>query len=620
MTNRDRIYLVQDDENLSTFQYDKDLPSLPLPKLKDTMERYFQSLKPFGNNKELNEVQKRIADFQNGIGKDLHFELEKRSKIRKNWLEGWWEDYAYHLLRIPLYPYTVMGMPFLFEAVSVPETHKDSLRVLARVSYYSLQFWDIIRREKLRPASTNNGEVKYSSKLFRHFFSTVRLPGEEQDKIISYFLPVSEGEGPHNGIVLARGRIFKFDCLNEDKSLLTPQQLLNIFEIIRARVDSDDLGDCVPVLTADNRTNWAKNRDYLHELSSENVEIIKEIEKSILTVTFDDHEPSDYSEVCTFSLAGDFHSKWCDKTSGILFFRNGRMGGVGEHSAYDGTISITYDIFVSLSLLEFPEPNWDERPGLLPQLEELHFVLDDHIKSEIERMMKDCEERKNDILVSFDVFHKFGKEYLKTVRIHPDAFFQTILQLVYYKLHNEFAPTYETALMRHYYNGRTETLRSCTTKVTEFIKSAVNIKSTKMEIFEKLKIACEHHMWLMEEARKGNGIDRHLFGLWCIAYEKGIDIPDFYSDPMYLKSGGGGNFVLSTSTLGYTACLGYVAPMVIDGYGVFYSFTNESMQVATSVYSSSKKTSAKKFNDMLFDTFTEIKEIIDEIIPSISKL
>lgn len=37
-----------------------------------------------------------------------------------------------------------------------------------------------------------------------------------------------------------------------------------------------------------------------------------------------------------------------------------------------------------------------------------------------------------------------------------------------------------------------------------------------------------------------------------------------------LCSGGGGNFVLSSSLVGYTTVLGAVAPMVPHGYGFFY--------------------------------------------------
>lgn len=39
----------------------------------------------------------------------------------------------------------------------------------------------------------------------------------------------------------------------------------------------------------------------------------------------------------------------------------------------------------------------------------------------------------------------------------------------------------------------------------------------------------------MNDARGGKGIDRHLFGLWCAAYEEDIDIPELYDDPLYKR-------------------------------------------------------------------------------------
>lgn len=131
--------------------------------------------------------------------------------------------------------------------------------------------------------------------------------------------------------------------------------------------------------------------------------------------------------------------------------------------------------------------------------------------------------------------------------------------------------------MRHYYNGRTETLRSCTNEVYKFIQIVNDPQrnATKQEIVDAFRKAVNHHNFMMNEARKGHGVDRHLFGLWCIAYENKMDIPEFYSDPLYLKSGGGGNYVLSTSTLGYSVNVGFVAPMVLDGYGVFYTITGQ---------------------------------------------
>ncbi|KAK3515218.1 hypothetical protein QTP70_010620 [Hemibagrus guttatus] len=70
----------------------------------------------------------------------------------------------------------------------------------------------------------------------------------------------------------------------------------------------------------------------------------------------------------------------------------------------------------------------------------------------------------------------------------------------------------------------------------------------------------------------------HLLGLYLIAKEEGLLVPELYSDPLYIKSGGGGNFVLSSSLVGYTTVLGAVAPMVHHGYGFFYRICDDRAQ------------------------------------------
>ena len=56
----------------------------------------------------------------------------------------------------------------------------------------------------------------------------------------------------------------------------------------------------------------------------------------------------------------------------------------------------------------------------------------------------------------------------------------------------------------------------------------------------------------MKEAKNGYGCDRHLFGLQTLAHEEGLPLPGLFSDPSFVKSGGNGHFILSTSTSGYT--------------------------------------------------------------------
>lgn len=126
--DRASIYFLGKNEQ-NTYKFDEELPPLPLPELHETMQRYYETLKPFGTEEELNNSKKIIEKFEKEIGGTLHAKLNERSSKMKNWLEEWWEKYAYHTSRIPLYPYTVMAMPAKLECVNVQETPEYALKV-----------------------------------------------------------------------------------------------------------------------------------------------------------------------------------------------------------------------------------------------------------------------------------------------------------------------------------------------------------------------------------------------------------------------------------------------------------------------------------------------------------
>lgn len=131
---------------------------------------------------------------------------------------------------------------------------------------------------------------------------------------------------------------------------------------------------------------------------------------------------------------------------------------------------------------------------------------------------------------------------------------------------HRFAPCYETATTRAFYNGRTETMRPCTVEVTNWVKAMLrsdvqvlpltNQNSVSMlyhcsnvtsecyylyiifqadEKVKLLQIAAKKHDKLMKEAREGCGCDRYMFGLYCISEENQIPVPELFTDPSYVK-------------------------------------------------------------------------------------
>lgn len=487
-------------------------------------------------------------------------------------VDNWWQQYAYMVTRTPLLPTGSMCQPLILGPANVEESSANSLKTAARTLTYNFELWNLIRHEKLKPAKTPSGET-LSSNLWRRFFNTVRVPGEIFDEVVCHFKTASEGKCPSHMCVIGNGRIFSYDTLDSKGNQISPQAIYYALQKIRQEVENGEPAATVPLLTCGERTSWARNRDHLLSLSENNRNIIRVIEESTTVMSLDNHEPKDYEEAGLQTMAGDFHSRWADKSSNFVSFKNGKSGCIGEHSCYDGTLSVSFDVYMQMSFLEKPEPVWEEVPHEMVKVVEYRFDVDEHILSEIRVMEKKVPELQHCTLLKFNEFQHFGKNFMKKYKIHPDAFVQLALQLTYYKLYNEFAPTYETALLRAYYKGRTETVRSCSKPVADWVKAMVTSTDLKNE-WELFKLAIDSQNCLMKEAREGKGFDRHLFALWCAAYENGDETHPMFTDPMFAKSGGNGNFVLSTSLLGYTINIGFVAPMVKDGYGVFYSITN----------------------------------------------
>lgn len=196
--------------------------------------------------------------------------------------------------------------------------------------HHTLELWETIRTETLKPLSSAGGKIKYSSALYKYFYSTSKIPGEQIDHIEKHFRTVSEGPTPTHTVVLGKGRAFMFECLNENGSYLSPQQCLAVFQRIDSILNESKLGDCVPVLSNDQRTSWAKNRNRLIEISHHNKKLLHLIESAIVVVTFDESEPLDYQEICKESLAGDFISKWADRSSVLVSYKNGKVAYIGE--------------------------------------------------------------------------------------------------------------------------------------------------------------------------------------------------------------------------------------------------------------------------------------------------
>lgn len=606
--------LFFNDGKEKTFKYDESTPALPIPTLEQTMERYLYWAKPHLTSEEYEKTEEIVRKFQLGIGSDLHAKLLAHASNKKNWLEDWWLHYAYLLVRDPILPTMNTTGPLPLNLTIWKPTDEDVTDRCALYLWSALRIYKAIREQRLHPQVSKDGQ-RFCMNQFRYVFNTTRIPGQDADSLYHTWKSEEEGDCPTHIIVLCHGHIWLMNPWDDKGNSMTPPELETQLRHIRETSDEMGKGPGVPVLTCDNRNNWAQNRDWLKSISLNNMTCLNTIESAAFVYVLDDSKPSNYSELCWEGLCGDTTNRWADKSTTCIMTRNGMGTMNNDHTPYDAMVSVVLCHY-TVMLMEEWGGKWSGSPSVrnFPMPNLLQFDMDMKIIQAIDEAKANSLHYTQNVAVTHYVFDKYGKDLMKLHRLHPDAYVQMALQLSYQRMHNKPAPTYETATTRQFYHGRTETMRSCTIESTEWTHSMLDPKATNAEKRQKLITAIKTHISLMSECTKNEGIDRHMFGLYCIAVEHGIDIPEIFTDPAYAKSGGAGNFLISSSTVGYTPVVGGVAPMVKDGYGCFYSMMPTSLNFFISSFKNSEEAKAEEFIKALEKSLQEMREVLS--VPS----
>ncbi|XP_051812272.1 peroxisomal carnitine O-octanoyltransferase isoform X1 [Acanthochromis polyacanthus] len=577
-----------------TFQYQSSLPPLPVPSLEGSLSKYLEAVRPFASEKEFKATADIVRKFQEGVGKELHQKLLQRAKTKRNWLEEWWLDAAYLESRIPAQLNVNFAGPAPYLEHCWPPAEGTQLQRASVNIWHTLQYWNLIRTERLAPQKA--GKTALDMDQFRMLFCTCKVPGVKKDTIRNYFKTESEGPCPSHVVVMCRGRLFTFDGLC-DGEIITPPEILRQLRYVKERCEAEPEGDGVSALTTEERTRWAKAREHLINIDPHNETILETIQSSLFIISLDEKKPyatpDNYTNLTVEALAGNPTVRWGDKSYNFLMFSDGTCGSTCDHSPYDAMVLVSMCWYIDQQLRD-TEGKWKGSDAVrsMPLPEELVFTVDETISSYISQAKQQYLESTRDLQVICYAFTAFGKAAIKQRKLHPDTFVQLAMQLSYYKIHKKPGSCYETATTRKFFHGRTETMRPCTQDAVDWCK-AMTDPTTDTNVKRKAMLqAFNKHNKLMAEAQEAKGFDRHLLGLYLIAREEGRPTPELFMDPLYSRSGGGGNFTLSSSLVGYTTVLGAVAPMVPHGYGFFYRIRDDRIVISISAWNSCHETDA----------------------------
>lgn len=178
-----------------------------------------------------------------------------------------------------------------------------------------------------------------------------------------------------------------------------------------------------------------------------------------------------------------------------------------------------------------------------------------------------------------------------------------------------FASQYESVMTKPFFHGRTEAGRSCTSEAAAFAEAWVNMavslpgrvaagvggsmvsdsprdganaeadaamhSGSSAHLRDLFEAAWKAQVGVVRNCAKGHGVDRHMYGLRCIANKSNVAVASGIFDcPAYTKLTG---TILSTSNCGNPSLrLFGFGPVSAGGYGIGYIIKDDGIQFCIS--------------------------------------
>ncbi|XP_053195749.1 carnitine O-acetyltransferase isoform X2 [Scomber japonicus] len=473
--------------------HQKGLPSLPIPPLQQTCERYLTALEPIMEAEELKHTEQLLDEFQKpgGVGERLQRSLEKRAHNTENWLSEWWVQVAYLDYRLPV---VVHSSPGLVLPRMNFHDKQGQMRFAAKLIAGVLDFKTMIDNETL-PVEYLGGKPLCMNQYYE-VLSSCRIPGVKRDAIVNH---AKSSRPPKHITVVHNFQFFALDVYNSDGTALTADQLYVQLERICSsalQTNTEPIG----ILTTQHRDSWGKA--YVNLMKDKtNKESLSAIQRSIFTVCLDGAMPRGSDDSYRSSAAVQMlhgggsqwnsANRWFDKTLQFIIGEDGTCGANYEHAPAEGPpIVALIDHVVEYTR----KPETVCTPMVpLPMPKRLHFNITPEIKKDIEEAKQSMNILAQDLDVRVIVFSHFGKNVPKTHKMSPDAFIQMALQLAYYRLYQRCCATYESASLRMFRLGRTDTIRSASSASAAFVKAFDDPSRQNTEKVDLMEKAVKAH-------------------------------------------------------------------------------------------------------------------------------
>ncbi|KAG8193670.1 hypothetical protein JTE90_024033 [Oedothorax gibbosus] len=610
------------------------LPSQPVPDLSGTLRRYVAGLAAVVSGSQLRATRQLADEFADGSGAALQAELRKLADGVDNWATHFWLDDMY--LKNPI-PLPVNSSPFFL----LPKQHfhstTDQLRYASKIILFALDYKKKIDNNTLPPdliPSRGGKPTPLCMDTYQHFFPAYRRPGEAVDEL--FMSDQQTDKHAWNVIVACKNQFFSLQVTSESSDEVPSEDTLvdQLRQIVNMTKDKENLQPPVGLLTTENRQTWAKMRNRMLK-SNVNSCSLGSIERCLLVMCIDeccggrvpsystirkDSNTLEITSMASHVLHGSSTgtaNRWYDKFLQAVVTRDGVVGFIVEHSASEGITVLRFceellQHISSESPLENETNSNNSATNSFRTPSPLTWEIDDEVSCAIQEAGKKMNKLCKDLDLFVHRFTIYGKEFIKSHKISPDAFIQVALQLTYYKVHRKLVSTYESASLRRFHKGRVDNIRAATPEALAWVKVMCGASEVTEEGKVELFRACiKKQTEILLYTVNGEGPDNHLLALREIAKLKNYPNLPFFEDKSYWEFL---NFRLSTSQLPTTSgvLVGY-GPVVPDGYGCSYNPCSDHIDFCVSSFFSSKETSSDFFAHSLEGSLLNMREICQKM-------
>ncbi|XP_038612616.1 carnitine O-palmitoyltransferase 1, muscle isoform [Tachyglossus aculeatus] len=600
------------------YSFQTSLPKLPVPKVGATIQRYLESVRPLLDNEQYKRMEMLAKDFQEKTAPRLQKYLVLKSWWATNYVSDWWEEYIYLRSRNPI---MVNSNYYAMDLVLTNLSNVQAAR-LGNIVHAMIMYRRKLDREEIRPIMAL-GIVPMCSYQMERMFNTTRIPGKETD-VLQHLLESRHVAAYH------KGRFYKV-WLYQGSQLLKPRDLELQFQRILDDSSPPQPGEeKLAALTAGGRVQWAEARQTFFS-SGKNKASLEAVERAAFFVALDEethnYDPDNEASLSLYGKAllhGNCYNRWFDKSFTLIAFQNGKLGLNTEHAWADAPImghlwefTLATDAF-HLGYTETGHCQGKPNYGLAPP-QRLQWDIPEECQKIIESSYQVAKALADDVELYCFQFMAFGKGLIKKCRTSPDAFVQIALQLAHFRDKGKLCLTYEASMTRMFRDGRTETVRSCTSESTAFVRAMMDPTSDKSKRQELFRKAAEKHQNMYRLAMTGSGIDRHLFCLYVVSRYLGVNSPflaQVLSEPWRLSTS-----QIAQSQIrmfdqekypNHLAAGGGFGPVADDGYGVSYMIAGEkTIFFHVSSKFSSPETNAQRFGKNIRQALLDIAALFE---------